>query len=105
VKSARRFFFEILLFSFIVVALVSPGGRAIIGSRNASMKLLADAVQTYGSLSGAFHRPVFDRTGLKGTFDYTIEWTGRLGPSPAGTDAPGAVNRQSDSAWRRVARA
>lgn len=38
--------------------------------------MLVDTVQSAGSLSGEIDKPVVDRTGLDGTFDYTIEWGG-----------------------------
>jgi bla regulator protein BlaR1 len=41
------------------------------GSRNTTMEALAGAVPTFGSVS----RPVVDRTGLTGTFDFTLEWS------------------------------
>jgi len=42
-------------------------------------------------LAGEVDKPIVDQTGLAGTFDYTIQWNGRLpGPPPpdAGTPPP-----------------
>jgi len=67
---------------------VKPGGMALTGSRNSTMQSLADAVRSVGSLSGEIDRPVVDRTGLQGTFDYTIEWNGGVAsPLSSGADA------------------
>jgi bla regulator protein blaR1 len=67
-----------------------PGGLVVVGSRNTTMQYLAEGVQVNGSMAGEIDKPVVDKTGLNGTFDYTIEYSGRLpGPlPPAGVDAP-----------------
>ena len=44
-----------------------------IGSRNTTMTLLAGDVYSLGSLSGEVDKPVVDRTGLEGKFDYILE--------------------------------
>jgi len=49
----------------------SDGTR--IGSRNTSMRLLADGIYAYGSLLGELDKPVVDHTGLQGMFDFMLE--------------------------------
>lgn len=52
-----------------------PGQTGLsVGSRNTTMSLLADAIYGYGSMAGEVDQPVVDQTGLKGTFDFTIEY-------------------------------
>jgi uncharacterized protein (TIGR03435 family) len=49
------------------------------------MDLLASSLPTMDRLD----RPVVDRTGLDGRFDFTLEWTPEPDrPSPPGADAP-----------------
>jgi uncharacterized protein (TIGR03435 family) len=43
----------------------------LMGTRNATMKRIADAIASVGDQG----RPVVDRTGLRGRFDFTLEWT------------------------------
>ena len=58
----------------------SVAGRFRAGARNISMELLADSLT--GGASG-LDRPVLDRTGLTGRFDFAIEFTPQLsGSSP-----------------------
>jgi uncharacterized protein (TIGR03435 family) len=54
----------------------SAPGRFRIGGRNVPMSLIARQLPS-GGLAGVT-RPVFDRTGLSGTFNFSIEWTPRL---------------------------
>jgi uncharacterized protein (TIGR03435 family) len=57
-------------------------GQTIGGSRNTTMALIAAALPSMGSLD----RPVIDRTGLTGKFDFKLKWT------PDSTNLPlGAV--------------
>ena len=66
-------------------------GTARAGSRNTSPSLLARDIASMGSLAGEVDKPVVDRTGLKDTFDYVLEWSGRLPgqpPPPAGAAPP-----------------
>ena len=54
------------------------------GSRNTTMEALAGAIPSFGSVS----RLVVDRTGLSGTFDFTLEWLPESnGPVPPSGDA------------------
>jgi uncharacterized protein (TIGR03435 family) len=50
-------------------------GARLLGDRNTSMQLLADAIYRSGSMAGEVDRPVVDKTGLSGRFDFTIEFT------------------------------
>ena len=43
----------------------------LMGTRNATMKQVADAIASVGDQG----RPVVDRTGLRRRFDFTLEWT------------------------------
>ena len=58
-------------------------GRVRIGAKDVTLQLLAN------QLSGAdatVDRPVIDRTGFSGAFDFTLEWTPQFdGPLPAGS--------------------
>jgi bla regulator protein blaR1 len=38
------------------------------------MALLADAIKAYGGNDGEVDKPVLDKTGLSGRFDFTIEY-------------------------------
>ena len=49
----------------------SGPGRLSLGARNVTMGLIASALPDWGALE----RPVLDRTGLTGTYDFTLEWT------------------------------
>lgn len=59
----------------------SAPGRFRFGGRKVSLAFLAD------TFSGALGRPMIDRTGLRGTFDFTLEFTQeRSGPAPPSTE-------------------
>jgi bla regulator protein blaR1 len=67
------------------------GSMRLAASRDTTMERLAATIPTFGSVE----RPVVDRTGLRGTFDLTIEWTseppGAAPPDPnvqPGTQGP-----------------
>jgi len=66
---------------------ISPG-RVRIGGRNVTMGLIAS---TLAAMPDGADRPVLDRTGLSGTFDFTLEWA----PQPDGSPTSGATS-QSD---------
>jgi uncharacterized protein (TIGR03435 family) len=56
-----------------------------LGSRNTTMKLIADSLPSLGGLG----RPVVDQTGLSGRFDFTLQWARESnGPAQSGADAP-----------------
>ena len=60
---------------------MSPGRMQKGGSRDTTMTLIAGALPSMGRLG----RPVIDRTGLSGRFDFTIEWspeTNGIPPQP-----------------------
>lgn len=68
-------------------------GMRLVGSRNTTMPLLADAIYSYGSLAGEMDKPVVDKTGLDGTFDFKLEYTPGendqfRGLGPPNPDAP-----------------
>jgi len=46
-------------------------GKLMLGSRNTKMALLARSLPSLGNLG----RPVIDRTGLAGRYDFAMEWT------------------------------
>jgi uncharacterized protein (TIGR03435 family) len=75
-----------------VTAMMPPSpGQLLVGSRDTTMQLLANMIQTNGSMAAEVSEPVVDRTGLAGTFDYTVEYSGQFGPRPpADADTPPA---------------
>ena len=65
----------------VMVMTMSSGRMAKGGSRDTTMTLIADALPSMGRLG----RPVVDRTGLSGRFDFAIEWspeTNNIPPLP-----------------------
>lgn len=67
----------------------SDGTR--LGARNTTMGLLADDVYAYGSPLGELNKPVVDRTGLQGRFDYILQLPAgmiSLIPKPPNPDDP-----------------
>ncbi len=80
----------------------SAPGRHRIGGRNVTLAMLADSLPAQTGLA-TFPKPVIDRTGLSGMFDFTLEWTP---PSPieGGEMAPGP-NAQGDQPGPSIAQA
>jgi bla regulator protein BlaR1 len=69
-----------------------PNGTLLMGYRNATMEMIAN------SLSGAVGqgRPVIDRTGLSGRFDFTLAWMPDAN-LPAPSASPGAPDPAATS--------
>jgi uncharacterized protein (TIGR03435 family) len=59
----------------------NPPGRFRIGARNVPIAMLSDWLGNYPI---GIDRPVLDKTGLEGTYDFIIEFTPQLGPQPPG---------------------
>jgi uncharacterized protein (TIGR03435 family) len=63
------------------VGAMPESGRMRVGSRNLTMGQIASMLPA--TAMGSLDRPVFDETGLSGTFDFRIEFTPQLdGPLP-----------------------
>jgi len=58
-------------------SLPNPPGQFKIGARNVTMGFIANVLAT-----SELGRPVLDQTGLAGNFDFTLEWTPNIPPSP-----------------------
>lgn len=72
-------------------------GLTRIGSRNTTMALIADAIYSYASLSKEIDKPVVDRTGLTGEFDFIVEYSGNPLARPAQPDADGVASEPQES--------
>jgi uncharacterized protein (TIGR03435 family) len=75
----------------------STPGNERIGGRNLTLKFIAD------SLSGGadFGRPMIDKTGLTGTFDFTLEWAfENRSPTTPGADPLDATGPSLQEALR-----
>jgi uncharacterized protein (TIGR03435 family) len=60
-------------------------GRLRIAARNITLGFIADSLSATANLG----RPMVDKTGLSGTFDFTLEFTPEnVGPAPPGAEAP-----------------
>jgi len=68
---------------------VTGSGRLSLGARNVTMGLIASALTDWGDLG----RPVLDRTGLTGTYDFTLEWA----PDAHNSMTPGADTSSNTS--------
>ena len=67
----------------------SAPARHRIGGRNVTLTMLAESLPAQTGLA-TFPKPVIDRTGLSGTFDFSLEWTQAVGDDIAvGPNAQG----------------
>lgn len=66
----------------------SADGQRILGSRNATIEMIAESLPSVNDLG----RPVMDRTGLAGRYDFTLQWA----PETKDSSAPG-TGTQSDA--------
>jgi len=66
---------------------VDLGTRLLMGSRDVSMDVLAGTLSEVLAGPLAFGRPIIDKTGLSGRFDFTLEWA-RERRIPASADSP-----------------
>jgi uncharacterized protein (TIGR03435 family) len=57
-----------------------PSGNSMVGSRDVTMEVITSALSAVPLGLG---RPLIDKTGLKGSFDFTLEWA----PEPIGSPA------------------
>jgi uncharacterized protein (TIGR03435 family) len=63
------------------------GTKMVLGARDVGMDAMAGAMsQAFGGPM-AFGRPIIDKTGLTGRFDFTVEWANERRRSP-GSDSP-----------------
>jgi bla regulator protein BlaR1 len=60
---------------YVMMMTRAPGRLQMLGSRNTTMALIAEALPS-------MDRPVVDRTGLTGHFDFTLEWSPELPNMP-----------------------
>jgi uncharacterized protein (TIGR03435 family) len=83
VKDVPSFHFVCRTFS----AYIDSGTTLMVGSRDVSMEVLAGTISE--ALAGplSFGRPIIDKTGLAGRFDFTLEWAHER-PTPGGADLP-----------------
>jgi bla regulator protein BlaR1 len=73
------------------------------GSRDTTMQLVAVAIYSYGVQAGEVDKLVVDQTGLDGTYDFTVEWNGRLpGAPPPGAAAPSPPDPQGTTFLQAV---
>lgn len=67
----------------------SAPGRFSTGARNMVMPMIADSLLSmwnFGNEQKEYTRPILDRTGLTGKFDFVLEWSPQLnGPRPPGS--------------------
>jgi uncharacterized protein (TIGR03435 family) len=89
-KEAPGFHFVCHTFS----PFIDLGTKMIVGSRDVSMEVVAGTISE--ALAGplAFGRPIIDKTGLTGRFDFTLEWspqrrTFAVSDSPVASDPIG----------------
>lgn len=69
----------------------SVPGRHKIGGRNVTLAMIAESLPAQTGLA-TFPRPVIDRTGLGGTYDFSLEWTQAVvGDMAVGPNASGEV--------------
>jgi bla regulator protein BlaR1 len=71
-----------------------PDGTYYVGHRDTSMEVAAHDIYNYGVFAGEVDTPITDQTGLKGRYDYLIEYQSDAGPrlfktQPAGSDPQG----------------
>jgi uncharacterized protein (TIGR03435 family) len=68
------------------------GGMRLIGSRNATLPMVASTIYLYGAMAGEVDRRVVDKTGLSGRFDLTVEYAPGEGDQLGRTRAPSPPN-------------
>ena len=68
-------------------AMLKGDGNALFGSRGTPMELIGRFLGNTGESSGEIGRPVVDRTGLTGRWDFTLEVAMPSGGNAA-SDAP-----------------
>jgi uncharacterized protein (TIGR03435 family) len=66
---------------------IDLGTTLILGTRDVSMDVLAGTLSDAFAGPLSFGRPIIDKTGLTGRFDFMLEWA-RERRTPAGSDSP-----------------
>jgi uncharacterized protein (TIGR03435 family) len=67
----------------------APGGLVEFGSRGAPMELIGKFLGSTGGMTGEISRPVLDRTGLSGSWDFKLQVASPFGKKPEGEVNPG----------------
>ena len=72
---------------------VAPGGKRPVCQLLATRRFITAGTQTMQQLTGPLQaftgRPVVDRTGLTGAFDFDLQWTsGPIAPAPGASPPP-----------------
>ncbi len=76
-----------------LTVVTTPGDRqGTSGGRGRSQGFAATISMLANTLSNATGRPVIDKTGLTGKYDYILEWTPDAGAAGPGQDAPPPVD-------------
>ena len=71
---------------YVMMLTMNSGRMPRGGSRDTTMALIADALPSMGRLA----RPVVDRTGLSGRFDFMLQWSPETNSIPPAPNEPAA---------------
>jgi uncharacterized protein (TIGR03435 family) len=77
----------------------SAPDRVRFAARNLTMSQIISTLAGFGNAAGNLNRPLLDRTGLSGTFDFSFEWTPQQNTEragPAGEPGPAFLEALKD---------